>query len=118
MAAVGNEVTAVWLNGLAEDFRKYSDVRANNGAFRDSGTMGLMKHLATEVVEATEAYAEYRFVKDTNTRGSTDGFGAELADVIACALIAAAREKIDIDKALAVCLEKNRLRAEGKGGKK
>ena len=45
-------------------------------------------------------------------------FDSEIADIIACALIIAAKERFDIESALLQCLEKNKKRAEGVGDKK
>ena len=39
------------------------------------------------------------------------------ADIISCAAIITHAEEIDLDKAVADCLEKNRKRAEGTGDK-
>lgn len=74
-------------------------------------TIKMLQHTACEVIEATEAFA----VK--NMFGS-EMFASELADIICCVLIIAGENKIDMEKALVDCLEKNRKRAEGIGDKK
>ena len=94
------------LNELKKKAYEHSKKRAENG-----GTKPL-KHCATEVIEATEAYSECRFEEDTIH------FEAELADIICCVLIIAENEKIDIEQALLECIEKNRKRAEGTGDKR
>lgn len=83
--------------------------RQANGANINAETIPMLKHCATEVIEATEAYAR---------NADRKVFTSELADIICCALIIADNEMIDIEKAVLDCLEKNRLRVEGKGDKK
>lgn len=68
----------------------------------------MLKHAATEVVEAAGCCGLC----------GAEQFGEELADVVMCCLIAAAWHKVDVEKALRDCAEKNRARAEGKGDKK
>ena len=67
-----------------------------------------MKHCAGEVCEAVEAYSDYLY---EDSKGHHDKLAAELADIITCALIAAANEDIDIEKALKDCQQKNEARA-------
>lgn len=83
--------------------------RQANGAKISVSTIPMLKHCATEVVETTEVYAQ---------NADKKVFASELADIICCVLIIANNEMIDIEKAVLDCLEKNRLRAEGKGDKK
>lgn len=87
-----------------------------------TNTMQMLKHTATEVVEATEAYS--RVVSVNSVRDASDAlnqmrsdFISELADIICCVLIIAGRENIDMEKALTECMEKNYYRAIGKGDK-
>lgn len=107
------------LNKIAEQSYNDATKRQQNGANINTDTISMLKHTATEVVEATEAYAKYQadgehhddYVYPAN-------FASELADIICCCTIIAEGEKIDLDQAVADCLEKNRLRAEGIGDKK
>ena len=85
-------------------------------------TMQMLKHTATEVVEATEAYS--RVLSASSIREAVDrintvraDFASELADIICCVLIIAGKENIDMEKALTECMEKNYYRAIGKGDK-
>ena len=79
-------------------------------------TMQMLKHTATEVVEATEAFHNY-FLFDNEFTDHKGVFASELADIICCVLIIAGKEKIDMEKALTECMEKNYFRAIGKGDK-
>ena len=71
-------------------------------------TPSILKHCASEVCEAVEAYSDYLY---ENSKVRRDKLAAELADIITCALIAAANEDIDIEKALQDCQQKNEARA-------
>lgn len=113
------------LNDLAYKMRNVAYVRKTNGANVDTDTMTMLKHCASEVVEATEAYntldsaindnCEY----ERNIIEFQEHFESELADVIACILIICANEPtIDIEEALQKCFQKNLARAEGRGDKK
>ena len=77
-------------------------------------TMQMLKHTATEVVEATEAYADHEYVNKTQTKKV---FASELADIVCCVLIIAGKENIDMEYALTECMEKNYMRATGRGDK-
>jgi NTP pyrophosphatase (non-canonical NTP hydrolase) len=44
-------------------------------------------------------------------------FASELADIVCCVLIIAGKENIDMEYALTTCMEKNYMRATGKGDK-
>ena len=79
-------------------------------------TMQMLKHTATEVVEATEAFNNY-FLFDGEFTDHKGVFASELADIICCVLIMAGKEDIDMEKALTECMEKNYYRAIGKGDK-
>lgn len=94
------------LNELAKASYETARKRQENGANISVKTRDMLKHCATEVVEAMEAYTIMK-----------DRFASELADIICCAAIIAHAEEIDLDKAVADCLEKNRKRAEDTGDK-
>lgn len=79
-------------------------------------TMQMLKHTATEVVEATEAYQDY-YHKDSEWSDEKEKFASELADIVCCVLIIAGKENIDMEMALTECMEKNYYRAVGKGDK-
>lgn len=79
-------------------------------------TMQMLKHTATEVVEATEAYNNY-YLRDSELVDYKSSFASELADIVCCVLIIAGKESIDMEKALTECMEKNYYRAIGKGDK-
>lgn len=113
------------LNDLAYKMRNVAYVRKTNGANVDTDTMAMLKHCASEVVEATEAYnilnsaindnREY----ERNIIEEQENFESELADIISCVLIICANEPtIDIEEALQKCFQKNLARAEGRGDKK
>lgn len=113
------------LNDLAYKMRNVAYVRKTNGANVDTDTMAMLKHCASEVVEATEAYntldsaindnCEY----ERNIIEEQENFESELADIISCVLIICANEPtIDIEEALRKCFQKNLARAEGRGDKK
>lgn len=124
------------LNKVAEEMLQTAEERQKNGAVVDTDTMKMLKHCATEVVEAAEMYYPYKALKDLTSDGTDfEGmeepdtaeeaffedkreFTSEIADIIACALIIAAKEKFDIESALLQCLGKNKKRAEGVGDKK
>ena len=74
----------------------------------------MLKHTATEVVEATEAYLNDGYI---NKPQSKRVFASELADIICCVLIIAGKENIDMEYALTACMEKNYMRAIGEGDK-
>ena len=122
----------ITLNEIAKISYETARKRQENGANISVETRDMLKHCATEVVEAMEAYANYEdrlhFVElskaglEIDDNRKTDvmksKFASELADIICCAAIIAHAEKINLNKAMASCLEKNRLRAEDKGDKK
>ena len=100
------------LNELSKNALETAKKREWKGQLR-SDTMSILKHCAGEVVEATEAYKEVEeailYGGETRCRNA---FADELADVITCALIAAAQEGVDIESALRRVQEKNRRRLE------
>lgn len=78
-----------------------------------SDTMSILKHCAGEVVEATEAYSligAYSSIGEYIGCEEID-FADELADIITCALIAAANEGVDIEAALLRVQDKNKRMA-------
>lgn len=105
------------LNELKKETLRIAKKREENGAVVKTNSFETLKHCATEVVEATQAYTEYAFVKESGVRYSTHNLSSELADVIVCVLNVAELEKIDIEKALLDCVEKNRKRSEKIGDK-
>lgn len=106
-----------------------------------TNTMQMLKHTATEVVEAVESFVSYRDIKDlADNLNATDldekwesqeepdvceehyqrtrkQFMSELADIVCCVLIIAGKENIDMEYALTACMEKNYMRAIGEGDK-
>jgi len=65
-------------------------------------TFGILKHTATEVVEATEAYA----------KDDMPAFASELGDIITCCLIICSENEIKIEEVLMQTMEKNKRRSE------
>lgn len=127
------------LNGTASIARNIAEARQKNGANINTDTVHMLKHCATEVVEAMEAYVNYSALKQLGdmTKDSEvmfEGleepdvayqafcedrkrFSSELGDIVSCVLIIAAQECIDIEKAILDCTEKNRKRANKQGDK-
>ena len=106
------------LNYLSKISYEISKQRQNNGAFKETTTASLLKHTATEVVEASEAFDRLQFaINNGSLADYFAGFTGELADIIVCVLIIAGKENVDIEKAVLDCMEKNRKRAEGIGDK-
>lgn len=115
------------LNEMARKMQTVSKQREKNGAFKP-GNLSLLKHMATEVIEAAEAFfffdneipnepGEIYLPPDDLKMEHRQALAGELSDVIACALIIAANENIDIESALERCLYKNQLRAMKQGDK-
>ena len=127
------------LNGTASIVRNIAEARQKNGANINTDTVHMLKHCATEVVEAMEAYVNYSALKQLGDM-TKDGevmfegleepdaayqafcedrkrFSSELGDIVSCVLIIAAQECIDIEKAILDCTEKNRKRANKQGDK-
>lgn len=108
------------LNAVAKASYETAKKRQENGANISVKTRDMLKHCATEVVEAMEAYTTMNCYPQLNKSEQEifkERFASELADIISCAAIIAHAEGIDLDKAVADCLEKNRKRAEGTGDK-
>ena len=109
------------LNQMAENMFNVTLQRQKNGANINTNPLAMLKHCATEVVEATEAYSKIKYFPQLNLNEQEiekEHFAEELADIIACVLITSDFLGIDIEKALRECYEKNKARAEGKGDKK
>lgn len=103
------------LNDTAYALFEYSLKREANGANIKVTTPALLKHCATEVVEATDAYRGFEDMeKDVNAK---QAFADELSDVVACVLIIAANEGIDMEDALHRNVTRNRRRAMRQGDK-
>ncbi len=101
------------LNKAARYALKTAKEREKKGQLK-SDTMSILKHCAGEVCEAGAAYAEIGAFDENGYAIDTDviDFANELADIITCALIAAAQEGVDIEAALLRVQEKNARRAE------
>lgn len=110
------DVKPLSLNEIAKLSCENAIMREANGGHISAETRAMLKHCATEVVEAVEAYTNWSWDL-THQAECKDSFASELADIICCCTIIAGRENIDLDKAVADCLEKNRKRAEGTGDK-
>lgn len=96
----------ITINEIADEALKISRARADKMQCEyPENIEGVLKHCAGEVVEAAKEAA----------LGNFDAFGAELADVIMCALIAGRVAGVDFNRAVMLCLEKNRQRAGLKG---
>lgn len=95
------------LNEHAKKAQETSQKRFAEKPVREC-SIEILKHCAGEVCEAVEAYSDYLY---EDSKGRRDKLAAELADIITCALIAAANEDIDIEKALQDCQQKNEARA-------
>ena len=111
------------LNELKNIALENAQARQKNGALIDTDTRKMLKHTATEVVEAMEVYTELAIVREANkdteicTFDDEKQFESELADIVCCVLIIAGTENIDIERAIYDCIEKNERRANGIGDK-
>lgn len=112
------------LNELASQAYITAKKREKNGAFINTEPMTMLKHCATEVIEATEAFCDYREALNKALNNlemlkneRIEKFENEIADIIVCCLIVSGFSMIDIEKALNRVMEKNRLRAEKMGDK-
>lgn len=105
---------------------------AKGRAIENVDTHTLLKHCATEVVEAARVYTNVEMSEGIKKRVAADDelpdgtleeassffaqfherFAGEVVDVVMCALIIAAQEEIDIEEELRKRLEKNKRRAE------
>lgn len=110
------------LNELASQAYITAKKRENNGAFIQTEPMAILKHCATEVIEATEAFCDYCETLNNDNlelleNERREKYENEIADIIVCCLIVSGYSMIDIEKALNRVMEKNRLRAEKMGDK-
>lgn len=110
------------INKLAKRCLSIIQQREQNGAYISTQPWGLLKHLSSEVSEVHEAYANYiddcMLDDESKQQYAQDCLAMEVADVIVCALTFSASMNLDIKTALKNVIEKNKLRAEGKGDKK
>ena len=102
------------LNKLSKEAYIVAKKRELNGAKIKADTISMLKHSASEVVEATEAYCDFVYEM---TDEFEEKFQNEVADIIVCCLIISGYMKFDIESALNRVMEKNRLRAEKQGDK-
>ena len=113
------------LNEIAHDMRETARKREDIGGIK-ADSKSLFKHMATEVIEAEEAFfffdneiprepGDIYLPVDDMKMEHRQALAGELSDVIACALIIAANENIDIENALESCLYKNQLRTMRQG---
>lgn len=103
------------LNALCKITHENATKRMNNGGHINTNTRSMLKHCATEVVEAVEEYTNIAHFDKATFNKIKEHFASELADIICCVLIIAAHEGIDIEQAIKDCIQKNRKRAEGTG---
>ena len=84
------------LNKLATEAYITAKKRELNGAFIQTEPMAILKHCATEVVEATEAFCDYREALREALNNDNlemlenerqEKFENEIADIIVCCLI-------------------------------
>lgn len=104
------------LNELCQMAYENASKREAKDGKVSTNSLQMLKHTATEVIEATEAYNNY-YLRDSECVDYKKDFASELADIVCCVLIIAGKENIDMEKALTECMEKNYLRAEGRGDK-
>lgn len=109
------------LNELSKEAYIIAKKREKNGANIKTEPMAMLKHCATEVIEATEAYCDYCESVNSDNLETLDksrkDFENEIADIIVCCLIISGFSMINIEKVLNRVMEKNRLRAEKMGDK-
>lgn len=99
------------LNKCACTATTISDKRAELGQFKNNSTLQTLKHCATEIVEATEAYLKYDAEKNAETKVKyKEMFAEEIADIVTCALTIAGKENFDIEYALQKVEQKNKMR--------
>lgn len=97
----------IHLDDMAREALETAQKREEKGQLK-SDTTSILKHCAGEVVEAMWSLVALRKFRGTNC----DDLADKLADVITCALIAAANEHINIEAALLRVQEKNERRAK------
>lgn len=102
------------LNKLSTEAYITAKKREKNGANIKTDIMSMLKHCATEVIEATQAVSNLNYEM---TDENEEKFQNEVADIIVCCLIISGYMGFDIEKALNRVMEKNRRRAEKQGDK-
>lgn len=107
------------LNKLAKDMFEVAEKRSENAKYIKTDELSMLKHCATEVVEATDALIKFENTSCINPEldDCWNDFENELADIIACVLIICGGNQVDISKRLKECYEKNKARSEGVGDK-
>ena len=78
------------LNEIANEALRTAEQRERNGAAIKTDTRSMIKHCATEVVEAMEAYTRmdcYPQLNKPEQEIFKDHFASELADIISCAAV-------------------------------
>lgn len=100
------------LQNLCKITLENAEKRQKNGANITTDTRKMLKHCATEVVEAAEAYNSM-----VDSVANKETFAGEVADIVCCCLIISGKEGIDIERAIYDCVEKNERRANGIGDK-
>ena len=111
----------ITLNEIAKTSYETARKRQENGANISVETGAMLKHFATEVVEVMEAYTnlDNSIVYDSDYKSyCKKRFASELADIICCAAIIAHAEEIDLNKAVADCLEKKQAKSRRQGRQK
>lgn len=130
------------LNDFCKKSFEVAKARQDNGGKINVDTFQMLKHCATEVIEATESFVDYNEIKNLADdlsvtdieekwesqeepdvceeyyQESRNRFISELADIISCCVIIAGKEGFDLEQALNDCYERNKLRSENKGDKK
>lgn len=107
-----------YLNDVARRMNDIAHMRERNGGSVKTDVNSMLKHCATEVIEAQHAYdrcgvaLSIQEYDDNRTR-----FADELADIIACVLIISAESNVDIEKYVNRCVDRNEKRARRKGDK-
>lgn len=108
------------LNAVAKISYENAKKRQENGGKINSEAYPMLKHCATEVIEAMQAFDDWQtdlrfgasFVVDYKQH-----FEDELADIICCCTIIAGRHNLDIESAVIRCVERNKKRADKQGDK-
>lgn len=95
------------LNEMASQMYEVALKREEHSPYMNSLTsVELLKHLGTELVEASMAYGL-----------GAEPYRQELGDIICIAMLLAHKENFDIEKMLQETLAKNKARAEKLGDK-
>lgn len=116
------------LNILSKNCYEIAEKREKNGANISTQTNQTLKHCATEIIEAMEAFNCWQndlkytrnIFKVADPVFEIDykkDFEYELADIICCVLSVCGKHNIDIENVLQEKIDQNRLRAEKRGDK-